>query len=266
MKRFAIVSVLVLAACTCCAYGAGLTPQNMEPMKGDKMVYKVFEQNTMTFENTPVTLSTHGVGTETSEVVALSKGTGKSVFLMLTCHKMTTTNNTTKKTDESASQSLETCRSTQRGLWVDANWARDDKEDSSVDVGRTFLEMRLPCEPGTKWRGGCLAYKDGFTVRPESLAGGYEDVDVPAGTFKNCLKVTSSCPDGVDGYVLQDNQRLEVVSGDMHVTSWYYPRIGVVKEISTTTLRVRPEGQDEAAILKMETGSTTALAEYKLGK
>jgi hypothetical protein len=165
----------------------------------------------------------------------------------------------------STSHSLETCRATPKGIWVDSNWSWDDGKNSSVDIGSTFLEMRLPCQPGTTWKAGRATYVDGFSIAPVCEASGYEDVQVPAGTFKNCLKVVSTCPNGVDGYVLQEEQRLEIVSGSVEVTSYYYPKVGIVKEISVTSLRVRPEGQEDAAVLRMDTATTLSLQQYKLG-
>jgi hypothetical protein len=264
MKRISVLFVLTLALAPMAVRSAEISLADVTPSRGDKCVYKVFEQTSMVFEGTPVTSSSHGTGTETSEAVAVSAGSDRTVFMVLTSRAVETTHPDGKK-DNSSSYSLETCRATKGGIWVDSSWAWENGEDASVDVGEKFLEMRIPCAPGTSWHGGRVTYKDGFTARPFCEAASYEDVQVPAGTFKNCLKVTSSTPDGLDGTILQGNQRLEIVSGKLDVTTWFYPRVGIVKEVSVTSLRLRPEGEEQAAILKMDSGTTLTLQEYKLG-
>lgn len=265
MKRSPIFAVLAILVVPAFANAAGFSLDDIRPVKGDRTVYKVFEQNTMTFENTPVTMSTRGTGTETTEVIGESKGSDKTIVQMLTIRDVKTTNNNTGKEETTKSYSLETCRTTPFGLWVDSNWTWDG-DDSSVDVGQTFLEMKVPCDIGASWVCGRLNYKDGFSIKPKSDVVSREDVDVPAGSFKSCLKVVSTTPDGAEGVLLQDNQRLEIVSGSMQITSWYYPHIGLVKEITATTMRVRPEGGEDNAILRIDTATTTTLQEYKLGK
>ncbi len=265
MKRFSLISALLVFACAGGLRAGSFGFAEMEPAKGDKSVYKVFEQSSMNFEGTPVRMSNRGVGTEKTEIVAASKGDGKTVFMALSNRSVKTTYSESGKVESSSTFGLETCRATPGGIWVDSNMAWDDGEDSSVDVGTCYLEMRLPCAPGTGWRAGRVSYKEGFSIRPYSEAVGYEDVSVPAGTFKGCLKVVSTSPDGVEGYLLQGENRLEIVSGNIEVTSYYYPKVGMVKEVSVSSLRVRPEGEDDVAVLKMETATTLALSEYKLG-
>jgi len=261
--------VLILALTLGLAAGvqaAGLALADLEPAKGDKGVYRVAEETTMALEGMPVRMSSSGLGTQTSEVVALSKGGRATISVIVSTQTMKRTRKPSGSSDTTTSYTMEVCRAVPNGLYVDASIGIENGEDDSVDIGRTLLEIRLPCMPGTSWRVGRMTYKDGFTLRPQSEAVGYETVQVPAGTFENCLKVNSTCPRGIEGYMEQNGERLEIISGDLEMTSWYYPLIGLVKETSRSSIRMRPEGQEEAAILRMDTTTATELTEYRLGR
>lgn len=265
MTRF----TLPLAAAVALAIAlpaVGLTLADLEPAKGDRIAYRVSEDTKMSFEGTPATVSAHGSGTQTIEVVATSKGGGTTAYIVLSSQEMKRTRGQNGSEETTTSYSLEVCRTSPTGLYTDANISTENGEDSSVDVGRWVLNVRLPCEPGTSWRVGRLSYKDGFTMRPESQAVAYETVEVPAGTFEKCLKVASTCPNGIEGHLEQEGQTFEIVSGELAVTSWYAPKVGLTKEVVSTTLRLRPEGQDQAAILRIDTASTTELTDYKLAQ
>ena len=263
--RLFLLSVAALVAASTTCWSSGLTLANLEPAKGDKTVYRVSETSTITFEGAPAKATSTGAGTQTSEVVAVSKPKGATVYAELTTQTMKRTR-TPGGSEDSSSYILEVCRAVPFGLFVDANISVEDGEDSSIDVGKSLLEVKFPCEPGATWRVGRLGFKEGFSLRPVSKAESIETVSVPAGTFANCVKVVSTCPAGIEGYLMQEGQKLEIVSGEASFTSWYAPLIGVVKEFSNTSLRLRPEGQDQAAVLKMDTTTQTELTEYKLGQ
>ncbi|MBI2842292.1 MAG: hypothetical protein HYX78_02720 [Armatimonadetes bacterium] len=245
---------------------AGLIFADLDPVKGDSGTYSISEETAMGFEGTPVTAASTGSGQQTSEVVAVSRGGGTTVYVVLSAQTMKRTRTPSGSEDTSTSHSLEVCRATKRGLYLDKNISIEDGEDDSVDVGATLLEIRLPCAPGTSWGIGRLGFQDGFSLRPQATATAYETVKVPAGTFENCLKVIATCPSGIEGYLQQGDQRLEIVSGDLHAATWYYPRVGIVKEVVRSSLRLRPEGQVQMIPLRMDTMTTTELTTYKLGK
>lgn len=265
MKRFALTAALLLLT-TGTLWAAGLTYSDLDPAKGDKGVFKVTEQTMMGFEGVNNMAMSSGVGTQTSEIIAVEKGGGATVYAVLSNQTMKRTKKPGGTEEDSNSQTLEICRATQKGLYIDANIGLDDGKDDDVDVSPTVLDIRLPCAVGTSWAAGQMTYKDGFTIRPMCEAVGYETVQVAAGTFENCVKVVSKCPSGIEGYLQQEDQRLEIVSGDLLATVWYYPKIGIVKEVLNSTLRVRPEGQDQMAVLRMDTATMMELTEYKLGK
>lgn len=265
MKRIvAAVMLVLLTAVT--THAAALTFADLEPAKGDKGAFRITEESSMTFENTPVKMSSKGSGLQTSEVVAISKGGKTTAYLVLSSHSMKRTRTPSGKEESTVSYTLESCRVNPNGVYVDANVNFENGEEDSVDLGKRVLQIRLPCAIGTSWRVGRLEYKDGFILRPQSQAVAFETVEVPAGAFENCLKVVSVCPRGIEGYIDQDGQKLSIISSDMEVTTWYYPRVGIVKETTHSVMGLQPEGREQAAVLKMDTTTNMELMEYKLGK
>lgn len=245
---------------------AGLTAADMEPVRGDKAVYRVLEESAMIFEGTPVHMSSKGSGFHSSEVLAADKSGRATVYLNLSTHSIKRVQSTSENASATTTYTLETCRMNPKGIFIESSLGFENGEENSVDVGQRVLQMRLPCAIGTSWRVGRLSYKDGFNFRPESQATDYETVEVPGGTFENCVKVVSTCPQGIEGYLDQEGQRLQILSSQLEISSWYYPRIGIVKETTRSMMRLQPEGQEHAAILRMDTTTNMELTEYKLGK
>jgi hypothetical protein len=219
----------------------------------------------MSFEGTPRKTSTKGSGIQASVVASGGKGSRVTVYVVLSTQSMKRTR-PTGEVDPSTSYTMEVCRATPKGLYVDANFQVEGHEDDSVDVGNTVMEMKLPCAPGTSWRVGRMSFKDGYVLKPLSRAVAYEPMDVPAGKFANCLKVESTCPNGIEGFVEQDGERLEILSSESTFTTWYSTAVGIVKEVSYSMLRLRPEGEEDAAVLNMTTTTTTELTEYQPGQ
>ena len=60
---------------------------------------------------------------------------------------------------------------------------------------------------------------------------GFEDVTVPAGTFKNCLKLVTMSSDISGPLDWGDEHRMPLVSGSERITSWLAKGVGVVKEV-----------------------------------
>jgi hypothetical protein len=199
-------------------------------------------------------------------VVLVGQAGSATIYGHLIARTMARASKPSGKQDVTKTFTLEIGRLIPQGLYVDANISFENGKDDSVEIGTTLLELKLPCEPGMTWRAGRLTYKDGFTLRPEARVEGVETVQTPAGTFGDCLKIAGVCPNGVEGYFNQENQRLEILSSEARFTTWYYPQIGIVKEEMNSTMRVRPEGQERAAILRIITHQVTELTEYELAK
>ena len=92
--------------------------------------------------------------------------------------------------------------------------------DPPVPVFESLEGMRERTEPYVS---------EGFGVRTETTVvdTAFETVDTPAGTFEDCLKVTTSGQ--VGEFEFEDGMRIHDVI--LTVTSWYAPGVGLVKEI-----------------------------------
>ncbi len=93
--------------------------------------------------------------------------------------------------------------------------------------------LKLPADSGASWKVGTMKIQ-GILVELNAQVAGREDVEVPAGSYKNCLKVKSSSSS--IGGSLQGASRLSmnVTGGDFVSTSWYAPGVGLVKQEVTS--------------------------------
>lgn len=260
MKKILIAAALLTAAFGVCS-AEGLTFKDMVPARGDKQVYSVIENTVMEFEGVGVRMESSSVGTSTSVCAAVS-GRDAVSYIVLTTRTMKI-KRTPGGEETTSSYSLDFCRAVPEGLFSDVNFQIENGEDRSVDVGNALMELKFPCAPGTVWQVGSLKFKDGFVMRPVSRAEGFEAVETPAGRFENCLKVVSECPNGVEGSVEQGGNSLEILRSRCEYITWYYPLIGIVKEVSRTEMSLRPRDLPGAAVLNMVTNSTTVLTEHK---
>jgi len=260
MRRVLIIAVLWTAAFGVCS-AAGFTFKDMIPSRGDRQVYSVTENTTMEFEGVGVRMESKSVGTSSSVCAAVS-GKDAVSYVVLTTRTMKT-KRTPGGDETTTSYSLDFCRAVPEGLFSDANLQIENGEDRSVDFGSAIMELKFPCAPGAIWQVGRLAFKDGFVMRPVSRVEGFETVETPAGRFENCLKVVSMCPNGVEGSVEQEGHTLEILRSRSEYVTWYYPVIGIVKEVSRTEMSLRPSDLPGAATLNMVTISTTELVEHK---
>ena len=109
-------------------------------------------------------------------------------------------------------------------------------------------------EAGKSWDVGTM--RDGESINPMTAkAAGRETVTVPAGTFKNCLKVVYS-GDNIAGTMDMWGKTFTLTSGKSRGVYWIADGVGVVKEleISTSTAETpSPEGKP----LSVEAASCT---------
>lgn len=95
--------------------------------------------------------------------------------------------------------------------------------------------LKLATDSSANWKMGVMKMQ-GITVDLSAQIAGKEDVETPAGSFKNCLKVKSSSErvggalEGIPGLTMTVN------GGDFASTSWYAPGVGLVKQDVSTRL------------------------------
>lgn len=111
----------------------------------------------------------------------------------------------------------------------------------SIRYEPSLQVLKLPADSGDKWAVGAMKMQ-GVLVGLSAQVAGREDVETPAGSFKDCLKTKSSST-SISGS-LSGSARLSmnVTGGDFTATSWYAPGVGLVKqEVSTRFVLSSPK-------------------------
>jgi len=121
--------------------------------------------------------------------------------------------------------------------------------------------MRDLAETGKGWDVGTM--RDGDTFSPASARGaGRETVIVPAGTFKDCLKVIFSS-DQLTGSVDIMGKKFNITSGKNRGVYWIADGVGIVKELEVSTMSAEADGPEGSKFL-LE-GATCVVSELKPG-
>lgn len=141
------------------------------------------------------------------------------------------------------------------------------KEHSSEDKPETetydppLLYFSKLAEAGKTWDVGTM--RDGETKNPVSARGaGRETVTVPAGTFRDCLKVVYS-GDQISGTVDMWDKQFTITSGRSRGIYWIAEGVGVVKELEVSTSVSETAGPDGKPVV-VEAASCT-VSELKPG-
>ena len=107
--------------------------------------------------------------------------------------------------------------------------------------------------PGKKWRIGTVRDR---SIRMPMVArvSGTETVTVPAGTFRNCVKVYVTCG-RVTGTMGSGQDKATIKKGKSVTTVWIHPGTGVVKE--NTILQAKMQFESEGPPLMLGTQRET---------
>ncbi len=105
---------------------------------------------------------------------------------------------------------------------------------------KPLLVLKKTLKEGDVWEAGTMRL--GKLEMPAQIkVSATEDVTVPAGTFKKCLKIVTEVTQ-ISGSINGPDVVLEVRNGTMTKTSWYAPGVGLVKEESTWTMSLDAGG------------------------
>lgn len=127
-----------------------------------------------------------------------------------------------------------------------------DKPDKQ-DYDPPLLYYSRDAAPGRQWTVGTMRDED-TKVPMTAKAVGKETVTVPAGTFKDCLKVVYSA-DAMSGTVDLWNKQFTVTSGRSRGVYWVAEGVGVVKELQIVTSTAETPGPDGKSPLTIESAS-----------
>lgn len=171
----------------------------------------------------------------TEEVVGASKAFDKPAVLVRTTRRDSTVGKAIDET-KPALRIDNYYQTRPQGVFLLANFTLPSDSTQKSDSARYepgLQLLKLPPDTAAGWKVGRMKMQ-GILVDLSARVLGREDVEVPGGSFKNCLKVKSSS-DSISGN-LQGSTRLAmtVTGGEFSSTSWYAPGVGLVKqEVST---------------------------------
>ncbi len=169
------------------------------------------------------------------EMAGTSRALGKEAFLVRATRKDSVSGGP-KGAQNVASKTESYYQVKPDGIFLLANirdYLSSGPRPESTHFEPPLQVIKLPVVFGKGWKVGPMKFQ-GVTVNPEAIVEGNEDVTVPAGTFKNCLKVKTFTNDvrgtfqGIGGVVMQ------VAGGKLLTTSWYAPGVGLVKQEALT--------------------------------
>lgn len=135
----------------------------------------------------------------------------------------------------------------------------EDPDRQSYDP--PLLYYSIGAAAGQSWDVGEM--RDGETRAPTTARGaGRETVTVPAGTFKDCLKVVYTS-DNSTGTIQMWDKTFNITSGRSRGIYWIAEGVGVVKELEIATSVAQADGPDGKPVT-VEAASCT-VSELKPG-
>jgi len=148
------------------------------------------------------------------------------------------------------------------GLRIIATYREANEEKpESQDYDPALLYYSRLAEAGKTWDVGTM--RDGDTENPISARGaGRETVTVPAGTFKDCLKVVYF-GDRISGTIDMWEKQFKITGGRSRGIYWVAEGVGVVKELEVSTSVSETAGPDGKPVI-VEAASCT-VSELKPG-
>lgn len=164
------------------------------------------------------------------EIVGPSKALGKETILVRSSRKDSSSGGPLGNVNSSY-QTESFYRVGAEGVFLLANFRAASDATQKAETTRFEPPLRLlklPADSGSSWKVGTMTMQ-GLSVKPEARIQGREEVSVPAGSFKNCLKIKSGSSD-LGGTIDMGGTPLTVTGGEFTATSWYAPGVGMVKE------------------------------------
>lgn len=236
MRRF--LTFLFFGAAISSAWGQAPEYYPLKP--GTKKYFQVVINQTTVVAGQTMTLTVYSRNEE--EVAGPSKVNDKPAVLVRTSRRDSVSGRPME--DAKLAYRVESFYQTRpQGVFLLANFNLPSDSTQKPDSARyepPLQVLKLPADSGAAWSVGTMRMQ-GIAVGLNAQVVGRENVETPAGAFKNCLK-TKSNSTSVSG-ALQSSQRLSmtVSGGDFTSTSWYAPGVGLVKqEVSSRFVMTSP--------------------------
>lgn len=121
--------------------------------------------------------------------------------------------------------------------------------DQWVEYDPPLVIFGAGLSPGEKWEIGTVTEGD-LHMPMQAQVVGRETVTVPAGTFRDCLKIHVTCS-RITGTMGSGEDEAAITEGKSVDTVWVYPGVGVVKEVDIFQAKMRMSGGESGVPLIM---------------
>lgn len=202
--------------------------------------YKMFTGNLMFKGKAMSSMSDTSFGSSVYEVLSVDSASGQPVYEY---REVTQTTSSTSG-EETRNQSDLKIRDDSKGQFIlstDESGTNSDTPNKQ-DYDPPLFYYPHDAAPGKEWTVGSMR-DENTTVPMTAKAVGRETVTVPAGTFKDCLKVVY-ISDTMTGTADLWGKQFTVTSGRSRGIYWIADGIGVVKELEVSTSIAETPGPD----------------------
>jgi hypothetical protein len=230
--------------------------------------FKLQKTETLTMEGASASRQSPPTATESTAEVTVGEDKekfGEPVFVLETrVTETAATSGGASGTARSAAASNYLRRGSQ-GIYLVANKSASAGARGGVveQYDTALFLMKLPVKPGDHWSVGTMR-SEGLSLPTSATVSGPETVTVPAGTYKECMKVIYQHT-SVSGSSDLPAGRLEIERGSGTDTVWLAPGVGTVKEIQDldVTLSFHPTTGGPARRGRSVVHRTKELTEFK---
>ena len=250
MIKKALILALVTAWCATSALATDIIPCAV----GNKWQYDCYKllRGAVRYQGRTMTsLNDASFGSSVYEVLSVDDKSAQPVYEY---RETTTTSSSTGGSESRDQVDLKVVNgdSGQQLLSSYRTSTGSDKPDKQ-DYDPPLLYFSRDPAPGLQWTVGIM--RDEETKTPMTAkAVGKETVTVPAGTFKDCLKVVYSS-DSMSGTVDLWDKQFTVTSGRSRGVYWVAQGVGVVKELAIAVSTAETPGPDGKSPLTIESSS-----------
>lgn len=233
----ALIATLALAA------PAFAAPDMIPTAPGNKWEFKVAKllRANITYQGNPIaTLNDPASGTSVYEVTSVDNGASPPVYDYRETTNVASVNGSS---DTSKTQLYVTHENGELKI-VSTTQETSGDQQAEKQVYNPPLMYYIASAAGADKTWDVGEIRDGDTINPTSARGaGRETVTVPAGTFKDCLKVVYTTENATGTIDLWD-KKFNITSGRSRGIYWIADGVGVVKELEVSTSRAETPGPE----------------------
>ncbi len=257
LKRVTLLALALAAAATCALAATDIIPCAV----GNKWQYDCYKviRGSVTYQGKSMgSMDDTSFGSSVYEVLSVDSKSAQPIYSY-----RETTDTSSAGSEPDHDQTDLQIRNDATGQYILSSYRTGSSMDApdKQQYETPLLYYVRGATPGKEWSVGVM--RDENTLVPVTAKViGREAVTVPAGTFKDCLKVVY-ISDTMSGTVDIWNKQFNITSGKSRGIYWVAEGVGVVKELEIATSTAETPGPDGAPI-SIES-SSCSVSELKPG-